>query len=147
MGHPRGFFIGKSHKARGFSLLELVIAVAIIGILSIVIFPNFSKIQNRAKEATLKTLVYTIQMAVESHYLTTGVYPLGQALAITELATILKSSGDLNRPPKNPYTGKDYTASDPSGRIEYSFDTTLEQYTLLGFGYKNQTEIIRVENL
>ena len=53
-------------KAKGFSLLELMIVVAIIGILSALAIPNFIKYRAKAKQAEAKINLAAIYMAEKS---------------------------------------------------------------------------------
>jgi len=62
-------------NSKGFTLIELMIAVVIIGLLAVIAIPNFATMVSRSKEAAVKSNCHTIQIAAEDFALQNdGVY-------------------------------------------------------------------------
>ena len=62
-------------KRIAFTLIELLIVVAIIGILAAIAVPNFMNAQMRAKVAKVTAELRNLGVAMETYYLDEGNYP------------------------------------------------------------------------
>ncbi len=61
-------------SAKGFTLIELMIVVAIIGILAAIAIPNFLRFQAKAKQSEAKTNLAAVFTAQTSYFSEQGVY-------------------------------------------------------------------------
>jgi general secretion pathway protein G len=62
-------------EPNGFTLLELLIVMTVIGILATIAIPSLIQYPVRAKEAVLKTNLKELRSALEQHYADKGRYP------------------------------------------------------------------------
>ena len=89
---------------KGFTLLELMIVMTIMGILITIAQPSLKQSIVRAKEAVLREDLFQIRDALDQYYADNGKYP-GQLADLINQSEKAKSY--LRGIPKDPFTGAD----------------------------------------
>jgi prepilin-type N-terminal cleavage/methylation domain-containing protein len=88
----------------GFTLIELMIVVLVIGILAAIAIPNFLEMQKRASEGAVKSNMHTLQMSIEDFsLLNDGTYPIAGAATCID-GRSLNQVCPTGAFPRNPYT-------------------------------------------
>src|ERR1700687_5625992 len=85
------FFHKNMGNQRGFTLIELMIVVAIIGILTAIAFPLYANIQARARIAKAQADARTLASAVVVYSAHTGALPA----ALTDLSSSVAGVGGI----------------------------------------------------
>uniref|UniRef100_UPI004029B11B competence type IV pilus major pilin ComGC n=1 Tax=Dialister sp. TaxID=1955814 RepID=UPI004029B11B len=103
-------------KRKGFMLLELIIVVAIIGILAAVAIPNLVGMTDEAKVAKIHSDLSTIGTAMEVYHVKKGgAYP-------ANLSVLEGDNGYLKTVPKPPTGAGDYTIVGDKGKVTCTFN-------------------------
>ena len=113
----------KLHTRKGgFTLIELMIVVAIIGILAAIAIPNFLRFQLKAKSSEGKTNLAAIRTAEQSYYSEFGVY-----VSASESPTAPGGSQKQQFVPVGPNNGSTTEAGfdtlgwSPEGNVYFSY--------------------------
>lgn len=135
--------ISLKKRNQGFTIVELLIVIVVIGILALLVITTYSGIQAKARNAKRQTDVASLQTQLEAFFSQNGYYPsLADLNSSSWLSTNMKSL-DQNAliDPSNPTQSKTlvaapaaksyaYAVSDSSGNSCESTDTNCAQYTL-----------------
>ena len=115
---------------RGFTLIELMIVITIIGILITLAQPSYNRAVTAAKEATLKENLFILRDAIDQYYADNAKYPP----SLTDLA----EKKYIRRVPKDPVTGSAETWS-----LVYFTDEQGQQHGI--FDLKSGSEAIALD--
>lgn len=92
-------------KRKGFTLVELIIVIVILGILASVAIPKFFNMASDAKEAACKSSLATVRTAISAYYAYTASPSGGGTAAWPTLVQLTTQGTVLNSPmPNNPYS-------------------------------------------
>ena len=80
---------------KGFTLIELMIVVAVIGLLAAMAIPNYVNLRDHAKEAGTRSNAHTLQLATEDFAVSNeGIY----SVAAGDLTPLLPGAGLMVNP-------------------------------------------------
>ena len=90
-------------KKPGFTILDVVVVVIVVGFFAVLIIPGLISGPSRARDASRKSDLRVIKASLENYYNETGTYP-------TKLAGLeLGATPFIKKVPKDPKTGSEYT--------------------------------------
>lgn len=142
------------NRERGFTLIELMIVVVIIGVLAAIAIPNFISMQDRAKEGATKSNMHTFQLAAEDYsVMNDGVYPSSVAAIAARLpvnATLFKNPFDRTVGDGNAFEYRGtwtvpLTTSGKPGIVAYG-DSAGYCYQIVGHGKTTDFTLIILSN-
>ena len=133
-------------RSPGFTLVELLIVVVILGILAAIAIPQFNAATAESKEANIMSNLATLRQAIEVYKLQhDDTYPTVDIVAqLTETTDASGSPGSTY----GPYIRSDFPMNPLSNRNDIQVLNTMyfEAYGLQGWRYAQQTGELRLNS-
>lgn len=115
-------------STRGFTIIELLIVMAILGMLAVMVAPNLFNQASSARQDAARSQISSIGSALDTHRLDVGRYP--DTLEGLQRNTTGRASWN------GPYL-RGEVPSDPWG-YDYVYETRGDDYTLISYGADGQ---------
>jgi general secretion pathway protein G len=110
-------FKDNSSKISGFTLIELMVSIAIVGVIFGVVISSAAAIQRSGRNAQRETDLRNLQSAIQQYYADHNYYP--QTTAVTFTSTSTLSDGPKVYLQKMPL--------DPQGSLQYCYVSQLNK--------------------
>lgn len=133
----------KNRRQEGFTIVELLIVIVVIGILAAIVLTTYSGIQAKARNAKRQTDINSVQTQVEAYFASTGHYPSFADLSSSSWDTTNMKSLDQSALHDPSASTAGITLSQTAGDKVYQYaplnssgtscetdDTTCATYTL-----------------
>jgi general secretion pathway protein G len=125
-----GAAVKRTRKTQGFTLLELLVVVAIIGLLAAYVGPKYFTQIGRSEQAVAKSQIESFSRALGAYRIDVGSYPSTEeglnALVTkpTDSAKAIKWNGPylVKAPPADPW-GKPYLYRSPAAKSDYELSS------------------------
>ena len=150
-------------RDRGFTLIELMIVVTVIGVLAAISMANYASMQAQARVAQVKANMHIVQLAVEEFATrNNSVYPNNAAAVTAEGGVTLGALLPGAAMPENPFTlaatSLDFTnalgsvpATDPAGGVSLNVAQSVaggnwDMYDIVGANEQNMQLALVLSN-
>jgi prepilin-type N-terminal cleavage/methylation domain-containing protein len=137
-------------RAQGFTLIELMIVVVVIGILAAIAIPNFIALQVRAREGSTKANMHTLQVGAEDYAVQNNSFYADNVSSIVPLLpggnSRFQNPFDRSVGSGNAWLDHGWPMVLPSGLTKAGVvvyaDSALNEYTIIGHGKTNDLTLV-----
>lgn len=150
-------------RDRGFTLIELMIVVTVVGVLAAIALANYASMQAQARVAHVKANMHIVQLAVEEFATrNNNIYPNNAAATTAEGAMTLSALLPGAAMPENPFTlaatSLDFTnalgsvpVTDPAGGVSLNVVQSMaggvfDMYDIIGANGSNMQLALILSN-
>lgn len=126
---------------KGFTILELIVVIALIGLIASIILASFSDVRARNRDAKRVSDVKEIEKALSLYQIDNNRFPSSSdpSLPVTitgtdEISVLLESGGHISAVPIDPqHPSSSYTYLSPANGSDFTITFCLETNTIKSF--------------
>lgn len=134
----------------GFTLIELMVVIAVLGILAGIAIPRFSGVQDKAKDANIESVAGTLRNAMEMYYAENSNYPASGDLSSTDYSGLITDNDgksflndyvDLPGSGELPISSSSYVESGDAYVLKVVSSATSDTYMIGDKGIEKSTSV------
>jgi prepilin-type N-terminal cleavage/methylation domain-containing protein len=134
-------------KNKGFTLVELMVVIVVVGILAAMAIPNLMNMKDRARESDVQSNAHTVQLAVESYGVANeGIYSTAAGDILPHLPGTALLRNSFTGLYTEPHFGQAAAAPGEIGLEPVLENGVIVGYTISAFGKDGNILVIETGN-